>query len=68
MLYIKIKIYYERKKIRKIEQDHPKFMQPKCKKTIQRKIFKYTKIYKIINMQITKQLKGKVFSLNRKKG
>lgn len=26
------------------------------------------KIYKIINMQITKQLKGKIFSLNRKKG
>lgn len=57
-----------REKIRKIEQNHCKFMQPKCNKKIQRKIFKYTKIYKIINMQITKQLKGKIFSLNRKKG
>ena len=66
MLYIKIKIYYERKKIRKIEQDHPKFMQPKCKKNTKENIQIY-KIYKIITMQITKQLKGKIFSLNRKK-
>lgn len=28
---------------------------------MQRKIFKYTKTYKIINMQITKQLKEKYF-------
>lgn len=38
------------KKRRKIEQDHPIWMQPKCNKNIQRKIFKYTKIYKITNM------------------
>ena len=43
-------------------------MNPKCNKKIQRKIFKYTKIYKIINMQITKQLKEKIFSSNMKKG
>lgn len=45
MLYIKIKIYYERKKIRKIEQNHCKFMQPKCNKKYKGK---YSNIQKFI--------------------